>query len=76
MNDTEDKQYQVQGSGKAKEGPNNIVIETTNVTSANTNRQTILERKAHVSVLQEHCLPLEGIRADIDRVLNACDARR
>ena len=31
---------------------------TSNVTSAHTNQRTILERKTHVQLLQEHCLTL------------------
>ena len=41
---------------ESQEGPNKVVIETTNVTSANANRQTLLKRKAHVQLIQEHCL--------------------
>ena len=33
-----------------------MVVETTNVTLANTNRKTILERKAHATLIQRHCL--------------------
>ena len=51
INDTEDKQGQVLESEKVKEGPSKIVIETANVTFSDTSRQTILERKAHISLI-------------------------
>ena len=33
-----------------------LIIESINVSSANTNRNTILARKAHVQMIQETCL--------------------
>ena len=55
------------GPEAAKLGPvaltMKLIIETINVTSANTNRQTILERGAHLQLLQEACLTKEQIEA-------------
>ena len=40
------------GVNKGDETPDKIILETINVTSANTNRRTILKRKAHAQLLQ------------------------
>ena len=40
-----------------EEGRNKFVVETADVTSTNTNRETILERKASAALIQEHYRP-------------------
>ena len=44
-NEDEEEQSQVQGSQKEQEAPSNIVIGTTNATSANTNGRQSWEAK-------------------------------
>ena len=54
--DNERKREQDQVSNKAEKGRSKSAIDTTIVASANTNRQTVLERTAHVALIHEHCL--------------------